>query len=78
MVGVGDSGMGMDPEKTEDLFKPLRQASEGMAREYEGTGLGLAVTRDAVEQMEGSIEVETEHGNGSQFTVRLPQPDEAP
>ncbi|WP_251965607.1 PAS domain S-box protein [Salinibacter ruber] len=78
MIEVEDGGIGMDTEKIEDLFKPFRQASEGMAREYEGTGLGLAITREAVEQMDGSIEVETEHGNGSQFTVRLPQPDEAP
>nr|WP_279303530.1 ATP-binding protein [Salinibacter ruber] len=54
-------------------FKPFRQASEGMAREYEGTGLGLAVTREAVEQMNGSIEVETEKGKGTTIRVQLPK-----
>ncbi len=73
MIEVEDSGIGMDPEKIEDLFKPFRQASEGMAREYEGTGLGLAVTREAVEQMDGSIEVETEKGKGTTIRVQLPK-----
>ncbi|MCS3628437.1 signal transduction histidine kinase [Salinibacter ruber] len=73
MIEVEDSGIGMDPEKIEDLFKPFRQASEGMAREYEGTGLGLAVTREAVEQMNGSIEVETEKGKGTTIRVQLPK-----
>jgi signal transduction histidine kinase len=73
MIEVEDSGIGMDPEKIEDLFKPFRQASEGMAREYEGTGLGLAITREAVEQMDGSIEVETEKGKGTTIRVQLPK-----
>ena len=47
-----------------------------MSREYEGTGLGLAVTKEAAEQMGGTIEVETEKGEGSRFTVRLPTPSE--
>ena len=73
MIEVEDSGIGMDTEKIEDLFKPFRQASEGMAREYEGTGLGLAVTREAVEQMNGTIEVETEKGKGTTIRVQLPK-----
>jgi len=76
---VEDTGIGMDPARAEELFEPFRQASEGLEREYEGTGLGLAVTREAVDQMDGTIEVETQKGEGSRFTVRLPQaenPDE--
>jgi len=72
---VEDTGVGMDPAQTETLFEPFRQESEGMGREYEGTGLGLAVAKEAVEQMDGAIEVETEKGVGSRFTVRLPRVD---
>ncbi|WP_119841285.1 ATP-binding protein [Salinibacter ruber] len=73
VLEVEDTGVGMDPAQTETLFEPFRQESEGMGREYEGTGLGLAVTKEAVEQMGGAIEVETEKGAGSRFTVRLPE-----
>ncbi len=72
-VEVEDTGIGMDPEVAEDLFEPFRQASEGFGREYEGTGLGLAVTSRATERMEGSIEVDTEKGKGTCFTVWFPQ-----
>jgi len=73
VLEVEDTGQGMDPTQAETMFEPFRQESEGVGREYEGTGLGLAVTREAVEQMGGSIEVKTEKGTGSRFTVRLPQ-----
>ena len=76
VLEVEDTGVGMDPSRAEDLFEPFRQASEGMSHEYEGTGLGLAVTKEAAEQMGGTIEVETEKGEGSRFTVRLPTPSE--
>ncbi|MCS4194255.1 signal transduction histidine kinase [Salinibacter ruber] len=72
VLEVEDSGIGMDPEVVGKLFDPFRQASEGLSREYEGTGIGLAVTREAVAQMGGSIEVETEKGQGTCMTVRLP------
>ncbi len=72
VLEVEDTGIGMDPEVAEVLFEPFRQASEGLSREYEGTGIGLAVTREAVAQMGGSIEVETEKGAGTCMTVRLP------
>jgi signal transduction histidine kinase len=70
---VEDTGIGMEPEVAERLFEPFRQASEGWSREYEGTGVGLAVTKKATEQMGGSIEVETQKGEGSRFTARLPK-----
>ena len=75
ILEVEDTGIGMDPSRVEELFEPFRQASEGMSREYEGTGLGLAVTKEATEEMGGSIEVDTQKGEGSRFTVRLPLSD---
>ncbi|WP_103028689.1 PAS domain-containing sensor histidine kinase [Salinibacter altiplanensis] len=76
VMEVEDTGIGMEPEMAEDLFEPFRQASEGLGREYEGTGVGLAVMKRAVEEMNGSIDVETQKGEGSRFTVRLPRAED--
>ncbi len=70
---VEDTGIGMDPEKAQHLFEAFKQASEGIGRKYEGTGLGLTVAKEALDQMGGSIEVETEKGAGSRFTAWLPR-----
>jgi len=72
VLEVEDTGIGMDPEAAEGLFEPFRQASEGFSREYEGTGVGLAVTNEAAEQMDGRVEVETQKGKGSRFSAHLP------
>jgi len=77
VLEVEDTGIGMEPETTEELFEPFRQASEGIGREYEGSGVGLAVTQKATEEMDGDIEVDTEKGDGSRFVVRLPKVGEA-
>ncbi len=77
VLEVEDTGIGMDPEVAGRLFEPFRQASEGMSREYEGTGIGLAVTREATSQMGGSIEVDTQKEAGTCMTVRLPGAKEA-
>ncbi len=77
VLEVEDTGIGMDPEVAEDLFEPFRQASEGLDREYEGVGVGLAVTKKAVEEMGGTIEVDTEKGKGSRFVVGLPNGSES-
>ena len=73
VLEVEDTGEGMDPAQVDRLFEAFKQASEGMGRKYEGSGLGLAVTKQAVEQMDGTIEVDTEKGVGTRFTVRLPK-----
>jgi signal transduction histidine kinase len=71
ILEVEDTGIGMDPEVVESLFQPFRQESEGLSRRYEGTGVGLAVTKKATERMGGDIEVETGKAEGSRFVVRL-------
>ena len=76
-IEVEDTGIGMEPDETSALFEAFRQESEGMSREYEGSGLGLAVTKRVVDQMSGTIEVATEKGTGSRFTVHLPVADDA-
>ena len=70
---VEDTGIGMELEVAETLFEPFRQASEGLDRDYEGTGIGLAVVKRAVEQMDGTVDVKTQKGEGSRFTVRFPR-----
>lgn len=72
VLEVEDTGIGMAPDQKEELFEPFQQESKGTDREYEGAGIGLAVTKRAVETMDGSIELETQKGEGSCFTVRLP------
>jgi len=73
VLEVEDTGIGMEPAVAENLFKPFRQESEGMGRAYKGSGVGLAVTRRAAQQMDGTIEVETKKGKGRRFTLRLPR-----
>lgn len=70
ILEVEDTGVGMDPEKTDDLFQAFAQESEGIGREYKGTGLGLTVVRRAVEKMGGSIDVEIEKGVALPFGFR--------
>ena len=79
VLEVEDTGIGMEPGQVDTLFEPFRQASEGWSREYEGAGLGLTLVRRLVEQMDGSVSVDTEKGEGTRFTVRMPRarPDAA-
>jgi len=69
---VSDTGIGISHEKIETIFEEFRQVSEGNNRQYEGTGLGLTITRKLTEMMNGSISVESELGAGSVFTVKFP------
>lgn len=77
-IVVRDTGVGIAPEFRPDLFEPFKQESEGWTREFEGTGLGLTLTKHMVQLLEGSIEVESTKGEGSVFTVTLPNMTEMP
>jgi len=70
---VEDTGMGIDPDRLPELFKPFKQASDGPERSHEGSGLGLAVTKRLVDRMDGSINVETAKGEGTTFLLSLPR-----
>ena len=72
---VQDSGMGMTPEQIPQLFLPFAQGDDSLTRQHGGTGLGLAITQRICELMGGRIDVESQPGRGSLFTVRLPVED---
>jgi PAS domain S-box-containing protein len=69
---VLDTGIGIKAENLGRLFRAFEQLESGASRHYEGTGLGLALTRKIVELQGGTIGVESELGKGSRFAVVLP------
>jgi signal transduction histidine kinase len=70
---VSDTGIGLTPEQTQRLFQSFSQADAATSRRYGGTGLGLVISRRLTEMMGGDIQLESELGQGSVFTVRLPR-----
>jgi PAS domain S-box-containing protein len=69
---VVDTGIGMSRELIDRLYRPFMQADASTTKKYGGTGLGLAISRRLCQMMGGSLSVESQLGQGSAFTVRLP------
>jgi len=86
LLEVEDSGIGMTPEEKERIFDEFYQVDGSYSRNYEGTGLGLALVRRMLDLHEGTISVESIKDRGSTFTCRyvgrirenLPEPVESP
>jgi signal transduction histidine kinase/DNA-binding response OmpR family regulator len=70
---VSDTGIGLEPDQQERLFQSFSQVDPSTARKYGGTGLGLVISRRFAQMMDGDITVQSELGEGSVFTVRLPR-----
>ena len=71
-ISVSDTGIGIPKEKMEEIFEPFVQLDGSLSRRYEGTGLGLALTRRLVELLGGRIWVESQLGKGSAFHFTIP------
>lgn len=71
-VTVADTGIGMSREYVEHIFEPFTQGYEDARTSYKGTGLGMAICKRIMDYMQGTIEVKTDPGEGSEFTVKFP------
>jgi PAS domain S-box-containing protein len=71
-ISITDSGIGIPPDGLEELFTPFTQIDSGLARKFEGTGLGLAMVKLLAELHGGTVAVESAVGEGSCFAVWLP------
>lgn len=67
-----DTGIGMPPAFLKNLFQPFERAQDSTSSKIAGTGLGMAITKNIVDLMNGDIQVQSEPGKGSVFTVMLP------
>ena len=74
MIRVHDTGIGMDPEFINRIFRPFEQEGADITRKYGGTGLGMAITDQLVKLMNGEIVVKSIPGEGSDFSVFLHLP----
>jgi signal transduction histidine kinase len=73
---IENNGLGIEPEFQERIFRMFERLHP--ARVYDGTGIGLAIVRRAVQQMGGRVGVESDLGQGSRFWIQLPARKSAP
>jgi signal transduction histidine kinase len=71
-IVVADTGIGIDPKDIEDIFDVFEQVDSSFTRKYQGTGLGLALTKQFVEMHGGVIWVESQPNRGAKFILLIP------
>jgi signal transduction histidine kinase/ligand-binding sensor domain-containing protein/DNA-binding response OmpR family regulator len=71
-IVISDGGIGIPKERLDNIFDRFYQVDGSHTRENEGTGIGLALTKELVELHKGEIEVKSEEGKGTTFTIKLP------
>ena len=69
---VKDNGIGMSPEFAQKIFEPFERERSSTVSQIQGTGLGMAITKNIVDMMGGAIKVQTAQGKGSEFIIRVP------
>jgi two-component system, sensor histidine kinase ChiS len=72
IISVSDTGIGIPSDQLNHVFDRFYQVDNSQTREYEGSGIGMALAKELVELHQGTITLESEFGKGSTFTVRLP------
>jgi PAS domain S-box-containing protein len=73
-IAVADTGIGIPKEEIDKLAQPFYQVDSSLAREFEGTGLGLALSRSLVELHDGELSIDSTVGHGTTVTCRFPPP----
>jgi PAS domain S-box-containing protein len=71
-IMISDTGIGFSDKLKKEIFEEFRQVSEGYGRAYEGSGLGLSITKKIINLFNGSLLVDSEPNHGSNFTIRIP------
>lgn len=72
IIAISDTGIGISEDHIRIIFEPFRQASEGLTRKYEGSGLGLSITKKYVELLKGKINIESKLDVGTTLTLEFP------
>lgn len=70
-ISVSDNGIGMKPDFLQKIFEPFERADDAKLRNIQGTGLGMAISRNIANMMNGDIKVKSEYGKGSVFTFTM-------
>jgi len=71
-ISVADTGVGIAPDRQNAIFEPFMQEDDSTARKHGGSGLGLTISKQLIELMAGSIQLDSHVGRGSKFTVKIP------
>jgi signal transduction histidine kinase len=72
-IDVVDTGIGIREKDLPAIWEDFRQVDQSRTREYGGTGLGLSITRKLLDRLGGTVSVRSKYGDGSVFSVLLPQ-----